>query len=321
MRKIRKISAVLLCFGVFISGCSKSIENAECQYSTETAGNLGEEAELANNDIGDIVNQNYVTIQNQNVVVDEFNIALADFFYDGNTGFMIYKLVIENLDSAQLTEEQREQFKQLLEDGKIEFAMAELGCKTCSQNLKIDTNGNTTLITSLLLSGIDSNDKINDISEKNIKQMTITCENEQVSTFTLPGYTLSSKEVWRGSSENETVISLEISELGMNIIWNTKPIIKEFKEKLKEIKQEKGKDFNEENYGYTVFEDLSVTFKDGTVYQINSGGASLNILYDQTEEYENNKLYSYSVLFNAPIDIQNIDFITIDGVKYSGEKK
>jgi hypothetical protein len=321
MRKINKISAVLLCFSVFISGCSKSFENAVCQYSSENAGNLGDEAELANIQFENIVNKNYVTVEKQNTAAGDFNIALTDFFYDGNTGFIIYKLEITNLDNSQLTEEQRNQFKQLLENGEIEFTMKGIGYGTHSRNLMIDSNGNTSLFITLLLSGIDSKDKSNHITDKNVKKMTITYENEQVSTFDLPGYTLDSKEVWRSNSNKETVISLEVSELGMNIIWNTTPIIKEFKEKLKEAKQEKGKDFNEENYGYTVFEDLSITFKDGTVYQINSAGSSLDVLYEHTEEYEKNKLYSYSVLFNAPVDIQEIDYITIDGIKYYESKE
>lgn len=316
MRKIRNITAIILCFVVIVSGCSSNNKSVQCKYSSATSGNLGDEAEFNNDDILSIINQNYVVLKNQSIDVADFNIALTDFFYHCNTGFVVYKLVISNTNNSILTEKQQALFKKLLDNGEIEFLVTELGNKICSQKLMTDSNGNTTLITSLLLSGIDSKDKINHISKKNIKQIVVTYENKQVSTFSLPGYTLETKEVWMNTSEEEKIISVQVSNLGIVIIWNTKSIIKEFKEELKEIKKQKGKDFNEEEYGYTVFKDLSLTLKDGTVYQISSEENPTNIFCDHREEYEKNQLYSYNCIFNAPIDIQNIDYVTIDGNNY-----
>ena len=324
MKKIIFFVAGLLCvIGlVFGIGYSEKFES----YEKVENGTLGDSlwSEDKSKHMQELVNKNSVKLKNSTIDTGKYLVTLEEYFYEKSVPFVIYQCKITQQDGTTLTEAQYREFKQEHDKDNIHFHTG-LGATSVMDKVYQDEEGNTIWQKAFLIDPDGIDDKIYQFGEERIykiknknylQELNLYGEEGKMGEFLLPQYGFEAKSVSFDTSKNTKVKSIQVSEFGICIVWDLTDILEEFKEMLKSLPQ--GTDT--EKYGYEVYENITLTMKDGQKLTIDEMKTEMTI-GDKFGIYEENKLASFNALWNEDVNLEKIRCITIDGVSYSVEKE
>lgn len=298
-----------------LTGCNEMKRKTnDCQYEKKEASSIGQSlwsGGKSSNMMG-IVNKNSVEVKNQSVDVAGYCILLDEYFYEKNVPFIIYKFVILDEAGNNLTGSQYKELQRLYDNFELELYTVGLGGSRLVDEIKCDSDGKAIWMAALLLNGISDKDKVSKITDKvTLGEVELYFKSNKIATIDLPDYSYDADCIAFDTSSSDSILSIKASEFGVSIIWDLTDKLADFKKMLKNLPV--GED--EESYGYTIYNEISITMKDGIVYELN-GSDGKNILSCDECKREEDKLASYSVLWKEDISIQEISCITIDGVQY-----
>ena len=303
----KKITVIFVMLCMMLAGCSDGQVNVSCEYENIKECDMGDI--IANNNqqyhIAELMKEHSVKIKNQKVSVSEYEIKLDEYFYDKETGVVVYKVLISNSDGLPLTDAQYKKLVKLHENRELDL-INERGSRPLINILQKDKNDQVVWYNGCLLSAISPQDKVTDITQKDsLSSVTIYFMNDEAGELFLPVYNYEESIIEFDVSKNRGIISAKMTESGLAIIWDIRDILTEFYNMIKELP--KGED--PEGYNYTVYKDIIIHMKDGLEYNV------LDFYCDE-EVREENAIAGFSAVWKDGIQLEEVDSLEIDGERY-----
>ncbi len=309
MKKI--ISIILFCS--ILVGCSGKNQEDICQYHLMDKSELGNylEQEYTRNYL-DVVLENTVKVEEQSVMIKNYKIVLEEYFYEKNTASVIYQFTVCNQDGTDLEENQYNQFCETHEEGMIGISNERFNASVIVDKVVKNKKGRTIWIVGMLLSAITNETQRTQIdSTEGMTYLDILYDTESPQRIKVPDYVYSNAGMKMDKEEDKEILSLTVNSLGICIVKDLTSILTEFKMLIENLP--KGED--PETYGYDAFDSVIVILKNGNEYVV-YGENQTAIMIDNLHISEENKMASYTALWNEMIDVEQIEYIIVDGVIY-----
>lgn len=302
---------LLLCS--ILVGCDKRSQEDKCQYFLAVKSELVDylKTEYTENYLS-IMNGNTVNVIGQSVVIDDYQILLEEYFYEKNTPSAIYQFSVLNQDGTNLSDDQYNQFVKIYENGTISILNDNFNSSVVVDKVIKNENGKIVWIVGMLLSAITTETQITQIEHSaDMTYLDILYDSHPDQRIKVPDYCYNDKVIKFHVEESEEIALLKINSLGICVVKDLTNVLADFEDMIENLPKEE----DPETYGYEVFNHISVVLNDGSEYGVYGKNQSA-IMMDNIHICEENKLVSYTAFWNEKIDIEDIQFIIVDGVKY-----
>lgn len=300
----KKVYAIVIMLCMILVGCGNEVT---CEYESIKKSDLGQK--LFENDrqfqIGNVMKEHSVKVKNQKLAVSEYEIKLDEYFYNRNTGVVAYKFFITSSGGNLLTDTQYEQLIKLHQNGDLEL-LTERSNRPIINKIQKENDGQAVWYNCLMLSIISPQDSSKDISDKqSLDLVELYIKGDKAGEFYLPKYNYNEEVIEFDISNNKEIISANMTENGLYIIWNIEDKLAEYKKMIKELP--KGQ--SSEGYNYLIYSSIFVCMNDGTKYNV------LDYFCDE-EVREQNELAGFSAVWENSIPLEKVESIEIDCNKY-----
>ena len=313
MKKWMGIIFIYAILCIFLAGCTQAKEQEKCYYEPLEKSSLGTElfGEQATAPIADIISSNSVKIQNQSVVTKDYKVILDEYFYASNIAVLACKFRIVNTDGSNLTKTQYERLQKIGKEN-MDIYNEKYSSAILKDEIMLDSEGKVVWYFAELHSSIAAGDTIFNADKKErLTRLKLLWDEDGEGTFTLPDYRYNDKGITFDTSENTDILSLKATNTGVSIIWNIHDVLEEYEAMIEHLPR--GED--PECYGYDVYKTITIVMKDGTEYPL-AGTKENNVLKEDSEVREENDLAGYTVLWDKPVEVNDISKIVIDGKSY-----
>lgn len=309
MKKI--ISVILFCS--ILVGCGGRNQEDTCQYYLMDKSELENylEKEYTQNYL-DVVLENTVKVEDQSVMIADYKIVLEEYFYENNTSSVIYQFSVCNKDGTNLKENQYNKFLQIYEEGIIGISNERFNASVTVDKVIKNKEGRTIWVVGMLLSAITNETQRTQIdSTEGMTYLDILYDTEPTQRIKVPDYVYSNPVIKIDIEENKEIISLVVNSLGICIVKDLTNVLAEFEMLIENLP--KGED--PETYGYNAFDSVIVVLNNGNEYVVYGENQTATMI-DNIHVSEENKMASYTALWNEIIDIEEIEYVIVDGVEY-----
>ena len=309
---VKKIIVVFIIFSIVLTGCGKEQASVPCEYENIKKCDIGDIISANNKQyhITQLMKNHSVRIKNQKVSASGYEIKLDQFFYNKNTGVVVYKFMISDSKGSLLTDVQYKKLTTFHENGELDL-MNERSGRPFIDVLQRDKNKQVVWYKGILLSAISPQDEVSDITQKeSLGSVVIYLKNDKAGEISLPEYDYKEEIIQFNVSSSKQIISAKMTESGLNIIWNIGDILTKFHDMIKELPEGE----NPEGYNYSIYKKIYINMKDGTRYNM------LDFYCDE-EVIEENSIASFSVIWKYGISMEQVDSLEVDGVRFYGDKK
>lgn len=309
---MKKIISIILLFSILV-GCDGRNQEYKCQYKLLDKSELVNYLEMEyNQNYLDVVAENTVKVIDQSVMIADYKIILEEYFYEDVTSSVIYQFSVCNQDGTNLKENQYNNFLQIYEEDKISILNERFNASVIVDKVVKNEEGRTIWVVGMLLSAItnDTQRTQTDITGS-MTYLDILYDTEPSQRIKVPDYVYSNASIKFDTEENKEVISLTVNSLGICIVKDLTNVLAEFEILIENLP--KGED--PEMYGYNAFDSVTVVLDDGKEYTV-YGENQTAIMIDNMHVSEENKMASYTALWNETIDIEKIEYVIVDGVEY-----
>ncbi|MGN0393981.1 MAG: hypothetical protein ACI4EF_01335 [Coprococcus sp.] len=299
----------LMASGVLLSSCSKKDEGEKDvpAYTIVENGSMG-------TDIGldgmweEVINKEYVEIQNEYRLIDDIKYSLEDYYYCSDNCIVGYSIKITKSDSTNISDEQYKELRYMFDEGYMEVGVENVSFTYV--NNEMTKKGDAVYLSGLILL---SECLQTEQSDAGLKKLYLDVDGKNVD-FQLPDFNEPYERVEFNTDGSDKLKSCKINDVSISIVWNLNNVIGEFDKELEQKENELGESFNEEDYGYDVYKDITLLYNDGTKKDIVKDG---NIVIDSTDAFGEDrtaeKRSNLQILFADEIDADNISQIMIDG--------
>ncbi|MDO4941213.1 MAG: hypothetical protein Q4E73_00030 [Lachnospiraceae bacterium] len=245
------------------------------------------------------IDQNSVCMAEENVIYKDFKISLYKCFSEKATGNILMQFCVTDLEGNQLNEDERNKVEDMMSKGELSFDIPDLtGGMSVFDYVDKEKRMLIDVHYMLPLSKEDRTSLIDSV--KKIKLMDASCkEQKEIGTFLIPENSTEFKSAKFCISDGKKSLEIVVSGIGIQAFSDT----------------EQG-----ENKRSNSWWEFYIYMKDGTRYLIEKEGLedfkdSENLVaYDTIIDDE--KLADRVIGFSKVIDVEQIDYLKIDGVKY-----
>jgi len=309
---LKKIISIILLCGILV-GCDGGNQEDKCQYKLIDKSEVVNYLEMEyNQNYLDVVAENTVKVIDQSVMIADYKIVLEEYFYEDNTSSVIYQFSVCNQDGTNLKENQYNKFLQIYEEGIIDISNERFNASVIVDKVVKNKEGRTIWVVGMLLSAITNETQRTQIdSTEGMTYLDILYDTEPSQRIEVPDYVYSNPIIKIGMEENKEIISLAVNSLGICIVKDLTNVLAEFEILIENLP--KGED--PETYGYNAFDSVIVVLDDGKEYVV-YGENQTAIMIDNMHVSEGNKMASYTAIWNEIIDIEEIEYVIVDGVEY-----
>lgn len=306
------LSMALIFLSIFFVRFFLKNENSSVQYTVKQSGTLGTDAGLKGV-WKKIVDKEYVCLEEGSNYIDDYCFTLKEYFYDLDIGMMVYKIQVTYRNSLELT---KEQFDILSDDfNKDNILISARTGSVCIDVLKKEGK-NVYLYGNQLLSGIDSKERVNNFSDNSYVKYIELWWNDKMIYFPLPEYGQEEEKLIFDTSSMGSIYACQLGEYGLNIVWNLDNVISQFKEEMEIKRKELQNNFDEESYGYILYDTIKLMYNNGTQKTIIGNGKNKIKIWDMSDdEREEEKIANTRIAFDEKINLDKVEMIIIDGKK------
>lgn len=256
---IKKILLVMIGVAIIWGISVFYFTRENCEYEVVENGTMGSEIFTENRKLEQMVNKKYVNVKNQQKKISTYNISLQKFFYDSSSGIAAVELKIKNLNGENISAEEYKDLRKKAKNGDITyFFKGVISGSNFLDEVEKTENGEVYIYHATLLSGIsEEKDR-----KKDVQGLSIRMGSEHI-TFATPEFDAKCEEKVIELAEESKIESLCYGDGYIDVMWNTKQIMKDFKKSVSKKKKELRQNFNEENYGYDVYQLAQILTKQG----------------------------------------------------------
>lgn len=260
----------------------------------------------------DVVLENTVKVEDQSVMIADYKIVLEEYFYENNTSSVIYQFSVCNQDGTNLKENQHNKFLQIYEEDIIGISNERFNGSVIADKVIKNKEGRTIWVVGMLLSAITNETQRTQIdSTEGMTYLDILYDTEPAQRIKVPDFVYSDPGKNFETEGNKEIITLEANALGICIVKDLTNVLAEFDMLIENLP--KGED--PETYGYNAFDSVIVVLNNGNEYVVYGKNQTATMI-DNIHVSEENKMASYTALWNEMIDIEEIEYIIVDGVEY-----
>lgn len=293
---------------LLLAGCREHPAVNTCEYEKieecDMATILANDGKLYH--ITEQVKEHSVSIRNQKVAASDYEVELQEYFYNKNTGVALFKFMISGSEGETLTDEAYKKLAQIHEEGNLDLQCERSGRHFIDILQKAEGN-HAVWYVGCLLSAIAPEDKISHITEKTgVNTVELYFETDIAGSFVLPDYDYQENAVSFDIPGQSSLISAQMTESGICMIWDIRGALGEFRAMIKELPDGE----NPESYHYEIYHTILIHMKDGTTHNVLAG-------YCDDEVREENNLASLSAIWDNPVSLEDVDYLEVDGVRYA----
>lgn len=233
-------------------------QREKCEYEVVENGTMGSEIFSGNKKLEQMVNKKYVSIKNQEKKTSAYNISLQKYFYDSSSGIAAVELKIEGLDGRNISDKEYKALRKNVKNGNVTYFFEKIVSGSgFLDEVKKEENGEVYIYHASLLSGITQGN-----GKKDIQEVCVKIGEDRI-TFATPEFDAESEEKVIELAKGSKIETLCYGDGYIDVMWDTKQIMKDFKKSLSKKKKEMGSSFNEEKYGYDVYQSAQILTSSG----------------------------------------------------------
>lgn len=318
---MKKLLLMILGLSLFIlCGCSSEEKVKHCKY--EKKSGLWEQEILdelvKDKEFQAWIDENSVEVEKQVFHTYGYKFIFRTYFYDEVSGLTMAKMDVKKDNGNELTKEDFHKINKRVENMDLSFYFegTSSGAEIFEKTFRKE-DGSGCLVIAHLNGGLICEDTPENLQTHPLTEMSVysdDADGECVGRVVLPDYKADNYFVDKVEDQAEHIIDFKISNYGLSIVWDITEINLKFNEKLEQERKKLGAEFCEENYGITVYNEIKIKMKDGTIY---SCFAKDNITRQCSEDaYDLNNLHEVKILFNQKMNVEEVESIIIDNTEY-----
>lgn len=291
---------------MFVTSCGANQDNPPCEYERLDNCQMAKyfmEDQKDSAVTASIKNQS-IKITNQSLKASDLLFRLDEYYYSKVTGAIAYKVIIERLDEKPIESKQVDNLVRMKEEGDL-YLSNNRDEKNLNEDMQIEGK-KIVWYSTFLLDAISPKDSVKTYKIKErLDSVSFYYDGNKIGEYQLPEYSCQENIAHFAVSENDRILEGILSEEGISIVWDIRDVLEKFHEMLKNLPE--GED--PESYGYSIYSTILLNKKNGDKINLDD----CTNTFDTIEE---NEISSFNAVFPYSINLNEVDSIEIDGVKY-----
>lgn len=252
---------------------------------------------------------------NQVVNYKNYRIHFIEYYAEETTGNLLAEFLITDADDGMLTEDSYIDFQRVIDEAVLVIQPENEFNGSTDVYLSRDSEGNAILSERIMVTAGQQPIELNNFHSFIVKEALIEQENIIIGKFDIPEMAQTLDSVDFDVIGSDSVKQVTISGLGMQIVFDDVYVKEQFEQALEASGIKEQPDYDSEEHDYEYFKDMTLYMKDGTENRISdnySGTDFANGTYSPTDD--GNAYWSFA--FKSIIDVNEIEYLEIDGVQY-----
>lgn len=311
LRVIEKsVITLVLCIGITCAtGCEKSdgkITSDVSYDSSSIGGDLGTVAGC-HGSLETLINSYCISVNGSSTIAENMNFNLANYYYSSSDNIVAYKIVVTGNGGNTITKAQADKLLNMYDNDQISVSFGIYNEKTICERVVDDEL--------FCISGVTLLGDCEFHTNSTQRNLTILIDGE-TRYLSLPNYSVDNGMTECDVSLVKDLNKCVIGEKTVTIVYDTTEKQSLLNKELKTKESELGDFYNEEDYGYEMYNEINLKMKDGSLILLDGDdGLGKHVQESLYGVSIQNNMQTLQVLLDDEVDLSEVHSVIIDDIE------